>query len=130
MATSQICPKLCMHVEKDYTNKFPKFKAHKLYGTRDIYIQKCSFRRLHLLVIHSKHSTDLWCSLYLASDWPVAVCYCNCGRKIGLSVDDDWQVVVNSSSSQCIQSVIGQLHVFSLVLTSDIISVGVWKYLG
>ena len=33
--------KLCMQVEKDYTNKFPKSQVHKLCGRRDIYIQKC-----------------------------------------------------------------------------------------
>ena len=36
-------------------------------------------------------------------DWPVAVCHCNGDRKLGLSVDDDWQVVVSSSSSIFIQ---------------------------
>ena len=38
---SQICSKLCTHVEKDCTNLFPKFYVRKLCGSRDIYIQKC-----------------------------------------------------------------------------------------
>ena len=88
------------------------------------YIQKCmTFWRESLLFLHS---TDLWCSLYLAFEWPVAVCYCNCERKIGMLVDDDWQVVVSSSSSQWIHSAINWL---SLVPTTEIIiSIGVWKY--
>ena len=50
--------------------------------------------------------------------------------KIGLPcllMTDDWQVVVNSFSSQWIYSVIGQLRVFSLVLAPEIIIVGVWS---
>ena len=89
LAISHSCPKLCMQVEKDYKNEFSKFQAHKLCGSRDIYIQVCNFRRLDLLFLHSKHSNDLLCSLYLAFDWPVTVCHCNCDRKIGLPVDDD-----------------------------------------
>ena len=38
--------------------------------------------------------------MYLAFDWLVAVCHYNCDKKIGLYVDDDWQVVAHSSSSQ------------------------------
>ena len=30
-----------MQVEKNYTNAFLKFQAHKLYGNWDIYIQNC-----------------------------------------------------------------------------------------
>ena len=41
--------------------------------------------------------------------------------KIVLHIDDDWQAVVNSSSSQCIHSVIGLLRVHSLVVAYDII---------
>ena len=40
LAIFQICLKLCMQVENDYTNEFPKFQVHKLCGSRDIYIQK------------------------------------------------------------------------------------------
>ena len=37
----QICPKLCMQVDKGYTNKFPQFQVYKLCRGQDIYIQKC-----------------------------------------------------------------------------------------
>ena len=46
--------------------------------------------------------------LYLAFDWPVSVCHCDCEKKLGQSADD-------SSSSQWIHSVIGQLWLLSLV---------------
>ena len=76
----------------------------------------------------STFQTFYWLIRYLAFDRPVALCHCNCNRKIGLPVDD-WQVVVNDSSPQCIHSMISQLCVLSLVLTSEIItSVGVLKY--
>ena len=38
---SHIFSKLCMRVENDYTNEFPKFQVHKLCWSWDIYIQKC-----------------------------------------------------------------------------------------
>ena len=57
----------------------------------------------------------------LAFDWPVTVSHYNREREIGLCVDDNRQVVVNSSPSQWIHSVIGQLSVLSLVLAPDII---------
>ena len=39
-AIFQNCPKLCMHVEKDYTNRFSKFQVHKLRHSWNIHIQK------------------------------------------------------------------------------------------
>ena len=64
----------------------------------------------------------------MAFDWPVAVCHCDCERKIGLPVDD-WQVVVSSSLAVTmhIHSVNSQVCALLLVVANDnIISVGVW----
>ena len=59
--------------------------------------------------------------LYLDFDWLVSVCHCDCEKKLGQSVDNDWQLLLYSSSSQWIHSVIGQLCVLQLVdlLTSQ-----------
>ena len=96
-------------------------QSFRMWKQRHLHPKVCKFRRLNLPFLHSKRFTGLWCSLYLAFDWPVAACHCNCVRKIGLPVVYDWQVVVNSSSSQCIHSVNSQLFALSLVLAYDII---------
>ena len=49
-------------------------------------------------------------------------------KKVCLLITDDWQVVVNSGSSQWIHSMIGQLHMLSFILALDIIIyVGYWS---
>ena len=130
---SHIFSKLCMRVENDYTNEFPKFQVHKLCWSWDIYIQKCVIFSSWNGYFYIQYLSDQWCNFCFDFDWPIAVCYCIWDRKISLQADDDWQVVVNSSSSQRIYSVnhqvISRLCALSLVLISDIkISVKVWKH--
>ena len=91
-----------------------------------------------------KHFTnELPCNLDVVKTWILIdqSQFVTVKEKIGLPcllMTDDWQVVVNSFSSQWIHFMIGQLRVLSLVLAPDIIIVCVWsinlqlwtKYLG
>ena len=48
----QVCLMLCMHVEKDYTNEFPKFFINRM----EAHSKLCNFWREDLQFLHSKHS--------------------------------------------------------------------------
>ena len=112
LAIFKVYLKFFMHIE-DYTNEFPKFQVHKLCGSWNVYIQKCVIFFAERFAISTFQTFYLASDVVLAFDWPVTICHCNCERQIGQSVDD-WQVVVNSSPSQRVHSVIGQLRALSL----------------
>ena len=53
------------------TNEFSMFQIPKLYGGWVICIQKRNFGQSDFSFLHSKHTTDWCCSLYLVFDWIV-----------------------------------------------------------
>ena len=63
LAKFQICWKLCLCVEKDYTNKFSKFQVPKLCGSWDIHIKKSVVFGRMICYFYSTLQT-----FYLASD--------------------------------------------------------------
>ena len=115
-----------MQIEKDYTNELPKVQVYKLCESWDIYIQKCvvfGWKICYFYFPNILLASDVVCTWLLIGQSQSVI-----DKKIGVPVDDDWQVVVSSSLSPWIHSVIGQLLVLSLVLALDItISIEVWK---
>ena len=98
LGISQVCLKLCM-----WTINSQKFKSINCVGAEIFTTKSVSFLTVRFAIFTFQTLCWLRCSLNLASDWPVTVSHCDWERKIGFPVDNDWQVLVGSSSSQVTQ---------------------------